>query len=319
MAMRTLISSAFLKDTLQNALGAEGWTIAAPAEPGPALLGCASAHPEAEILALTPFDDASARVIEALPSNLKLIASYGVGADHIDLAAARARGLHVSTTPDASTPCLADFTMGLIIAACRRMAEGLTLARSGHGRAMIEAQDWGLRVSGKKLGIVGMGRVGQALARRARGFDMTIRYHTPRPSAELDAAFGAQSRSLKALLEEADIVSLHCPLTPATHHLIDAAALAAMKKDAVLINISRGPLIDEAALVTALREGALFAAALDVFETEPDIREDLRSIERAFLTPHMASATWESRAGMAEQLIDNIRAFAKDGAPLNPV
>lgn len=268
----------------------------------------------------TAFDDMNAAFIDALPDSVRFIASVGVGVDHIDLAAARARNIAVSNTPEVTTDCLADAAMGLIIAACRRFREGLDIARTGEGRGMLTPESWGQRLTGRTLGIVGMGNVGRAVARRARGFDLKIIYHTPRPSTEIDEAFGARAVGFDELLAKSDIVSLHCPLKDETHHLIDAAAIEKMKPSAVIINIARGPIIDEAALIAALKSKRLFAAGLDVFETEPDpIREELHSLPNVFCLPHAASATWESRAAMAARVIANINAFFETGEPIDRV
>jgi glyoxylate reductase len=274
----------------------------------------------AEAVFATAFDDIDTALIRDLPASVRLIASIGVGVDHIDLAAAKARRIAVSNTPEVTTPCLADATMGLIIAACRRFREGLDIARTGEGRGMLTPDSWGQRVTGRTLGIVGMGNVGKEVAKRARGFDLNILYTTPRPSAEIDRAFNARAVSFDELLAQADIITLHCPLKPETHHLIDAAAIEKMKPSAVIINISRGPVIDEAALIGALKARRIFAAGLDVFETEPDpIREELYSLPNVFCLPHIASATWESRAAMAARVLANIDAFFETGAPLDPV
>jgi len=182
----------------------------------------------AEAILATAFDEMDAAFIDRLPASVRFIASVGVGVDHIDLDAARRRGIRVSNTPDVTTPCLADATIGLIIAARRRFREGLDIARTGEGRAMLTPESWGRRVAGATLGIVGMGNVGRAVAQRARAFDMTILYATPRPSAEIDRAYGARAVSLDALLVESDIVSLHCPHREEPHQLIDARRLALM-------------------------------------------------------------------------------------------
>ena len=264
----------------------------------------------------TAFDHIDAAFVAALPDSVKLIASIGVGVDHIDLAAAKARGLAVTNTPEVTTPCLADAAMGLIIAACRRFREGLAIAGTGEGRGMLTPESWGVRVSGKTLGVVGMGNVGKAVAKRARAFDMEILYATPRPSAEIDREFSARAVSLDELLRAADVITLHCPLTEKTRHLIDAAAIEKMKPSAVLINISRGPVIDETALVAALKSGRLFAAGLDVYETEPgEIREELRALPNVFCLPHIASATMESRSGMVMRTLANMNAWFETGAP----
>ena len=226
----------------------------------------------------------------------------------------------VSNTPEVTTPCLADATIGLIIAACRRFREGLDIAKTGEGRGMLTPESWGQRVTGRTLGIVGMGNVGTAVAKRARAFDMNIIYTTPRPNAEIDAAYDARAVSLDELLKTADVISLHCPLKEETRHLIDGAAIEMMKPTAVVVNISRGPVIDERALIAALKSGRIFAAGLDVFETEPGpIREELRSLSNVYCLPHIASATWESRAGMAARVLANIDAFYSQGEPVDRV
>lgn len=272
----------------------------------------------ADAVFVTAFDEMSGEVINGLPAGVKLIASIGVGLDHIDLDAARRRNLVVSNTPQVTTPCLADATIGLIIAACRRFREGLAIACTGEGRGMLTPDSWGQRVSGRTLGIIGMGNVGKAVARRAKGFDLELIYHTPRPTAQIDAEFDARSVSLDDLLRQADIVSLHCPLNKKTHHLIDAAAIALMKPSAVLINISRGPVVDETALIDALKSKKLFAAGLDVFETEPGpISEALYSLPNVFCLPHIASATLESRAGMAMRVLANLNSFFETGEPVD--
>ena len=175
-------------------------------------------------------------------------------------------------------------------------------------------------MSGRTLGIVGMGNVGREVARRARAFDMNILYATPRPSAEIDKAYNARAVSLDEILKEADIVSLHCPLKAETRHLIDKDALEKMKPSAVLINIARGPVVDELALIEALKTRQIFAAGLDVFETEPGpIRQALLDLPNAICLPHIASATWESRSGMVQRLLANIEAYFEKGAPIDQV
>ncbi|MEL6364764.1 MAG: D-glycerate dehydrogenase [Pseudomonadota bacterium] len=268
----------------------------------------------------TAFDDLDAAFFERAPASVKLVASYGVGVDHIDLAAAKAKGVMISNTPDVSTPCLADTTMGLVIAAMRNFRKGLDTARTGVGRGLLDVGDWGLRVSGKTLGIVGMGSVGKAVAKRAAGFDMEVVHHTRTPSKALEEETGSAHLALDDLLARADIVSLHCPLTPQTERMIDAAAIAKMKQGATLINIARGALVDETALLEALDAGKLFAAGLDVFETEPgEIRKDLRDHPKVFCLPHIASTTFESRIQMAERLIENIKGYVETGEPRDRV
>ncbi len=269
-----------------------------------------------KVLFITAFDAMDSTVINALPDSVDYIASLGVGVDHIDLTAVKKRGLMISNTPEVTTPCLADMTIGLMIAACRRFREGLDVAQTGEGRGMLTPDSWGQRVSGRTLGIIGMGNVGKAVAKRAKAFDMKVIYTTPRPSRALDEEFGASAVDLYELLKTADVISLHCPLKEETHHLIDAKAIELMKTSAVIINISRGPIIDEVALISALKSGRIFAAGLDVFETEPDpIRAALRELPNAFCLPHIASATWESRAGMAMCVLGNIDAYFENGTP----
>ena len=274
----------------------------------------------AELVFATAFDKMDSEFFANLPESVKFIASIGVGVDHIDLDAAKAKGVGVSNTPEVTTACLADTTIGLIIAACRRFREGLAIAATGEGRGMLTPESWGQRVTGRTLGIVGMGNVGKAVAQRAVAFDLDIIYSTPRPSAEIDKTYNARAVDFATLLKTADIISLHCPLKPETHHLIDAQAIEQMKPSAVIINISRGPVIDEQALIDALKSGRLFAAGLDVFETEPGpIREELSALPNAFCLPHIASATWESRAGMAARVLANINAYFETGAPVDRV
>ena len=274
----------------------------------------------AEAVFATAFDEMDAASIRAMPDSIGYIASIGVGVDHIDLDAAKARGVAISNTPEVTTACLADTTIGLIIAACRRFREGLDIAKTGEGRGMLTPDSWGYRVTGRTLGVIGMGNVGRAVARRARAFEMPIIYTTPRPSAAIDEEYHARSVDLDELLRSADIISLHCPLNEQTHHLIDAVAIEKMKQTAVIINISRGPIIDESALIEALKSGRIFAAGLDVFETEPGpIREELRGLPNVFCLPHVASATWESRSAMAARVLANIDAFFENGAPIDRV
>ncbi|WP_411818126.1 2-hydroxyacid dehydrogenase [Hyphococcus sp. DH-69] len=287
-----------------------------PAEPVASREAFIALAEGAEAIFSTAFDELDAQYIRALPDSVKLIASFGVGVDHIDLDAAKTRGIAVSNTPEVTTACLADTTMGLIIAACRRFREGLDIARTGEGRGMLTPESWGQRVTGRTLGIIGMGNVGREVAKRAQGFDLNLIYHTPRPSEEIDRAYNATLVSLEDLFRQADIISLHCPYTEKTHHMIDAAAIELMKPSAVIINISRGPVIDEMAMIDALKSGRIFGAGLDVFETEPaPIREELYSLPNVFCLPHIASATMESRVAMAMRVLENINAFFKTGEP----
>ena len=270
----------------------------------------------------TSSDDISADFLAALPGSVKLIASYGAGVNHIDLDAARAHNVPVTNTPGVVTEDTADLTFGLIIAASRRFAEGNALAKSGTWAGFGVNFMLGARVWGRTLGIVGMGGIGEAVARRAKGFGMTVIYHNRRRKPEAEAETGAvYCRTLEDLLERADIVSLHCPLTDETHHLIDAAALSRMKSAAVLINAARGPIVDEEALVRALRKGEIAGAGLDVYENEPAMVNGLAELENTILLPHLGSATRGTRNLMATKAATNALAMLNgERAPncLNP-
>jgi glyoxylate reductase len=230
--------------------------------------------------------------------NLKIAANVAVGYDNVDLAACRRRGVLVANTPDVLTATTADLTMALVLAASRRVVEGDRLVRDGGWTGWDPLLLLGRELSGARLGIVGLGRIGQAVARRARGFDLELCYAGPHEVAEA-GPLGARRLELDELLTTSDIVSLHCPLSAATRHLIDAAALARMKPDALLVNVARGPIVDEAALVAALAAGRPGRAALDVFEAEPAVHPGLVANPRVVLLPHLGSATIETRSKMA--------------------
>jgi glyoxylate reductase len=263
----------------------------------------------------TAVDPVPAELIQRFPDSLGLIANVGVGIDNVDLEAAAARGIQVSNTP-VVTEDTADLTLALMLATCRRTGLCERLLREDNWAA--GASQLGQRVHGKTLGIVGFGAIGQAVARRARGFDMPIIYHGPRAKPDAAQAVGAEYReSLAALLGEADIVSLNCPLSAATHHLINAQTLAQMKPGAILINTGRGPLVEEAALVDALAGGHLAAAGLDVFEFEPQVTPALLAMDNVTLLPHIGSATGECRTDMAMRAFGNIQAFLENGRVLD--
>jgi glyoxylate reductase len=260
--------------------------------------------------------------LDAAGRQLRIVANYAVGFDNIDVDACTRRGVLTSNTPEVLTETTADTAFALMMAAARRIAEGDRFLRTRApwtwGPLMMLGQD----VHHKTLGIVGFGRIGQALARRARGFAMRVLYHDVyRPSAEVEQELEAQYRDLEDLLRESDFVSLHTNLTPQTRHLVNAERLALMKPTAVLVNTSRGPVIDEDALARALKEGQIFAAGLDVFEREPGVHPDLLNCENAVLIPHLGSATVETRLAMANLAVDNLLAGLEDGHPptlLNP-
>jgi glyoxylate reductase len=269
---------------------------------------------DAVVLAPTYIDRVDADLVAALP-RLRHVASYGVGVNHLDLDACRARGVLVTNTPGVVTEATADLAFGLILAVARRIAESDRLVRRGGWKGIDPAWMLGTEVNGKALGIVGFGRIGQALARRAIGFSMRVFYSTPR---EL-SFHGAEHRTLDELLAESDFVSLHVPLTPATRNLIDRRRLRAMKPGAILVNTARGGVVDEAALAEALSSGHLGGAGVDVFADEPRVPEALLRLENVVLTPHLGSGTRETRAAMSQMVLDEIERVGRGGAPLHPV
>ena len=271
----------------------------------------------ADVLVPTVTDRIDAGILEQASDKLRLIASFGTGVDHIDVAAARARGMTVTNTPGVLTEDTADMTMALILAVPRRLVAGERLMRAGQWRGWSPTSMLGNRIHGKRLGIVGMGRIGQAVARRARGFGLSIHYHNRRPvhaeiEAELEATYWD---NLDQMLARMDIISINCPHTPATYHLISPRRLALIQPHAFIVNTSRGEVIDENALVHALQNRDLAGAGLDVFEHEPQVNPKLLELENVVLMPHMGSATIEGRIDMGEKVIINIRAFMDEHAP----
>jgi len=257
----------------------------------------------------------SAQIIDALP-DLKVICSWGVGFETLDIGAAHRRGIQVSNTPDVLTDCVADLAWGLLIAAARRIAFGDRFVRAGKWEQVHGGIGLGTRVSGKKLGIVGLGRIGQAIARRASGFDMQVRYHSRR--ARSDVAYPYEA-SLTDLAAWADFLVVATVGGPTTRHLISAPVLEALGPKGTIINIARGPVIDETALVRALEAGKLGGAALDVFEHEPRVPEALKQNDRVVVLPHIGSATLETRTDMEDLMIRNLEAFLQTGQVLTPV
>jgi len=266
-------------------------------------------------------DKVDAEVLAAAPS-LKIVANVAVGFDNLDVAAGTAARVVMSNTPGVLDDTTADLAFALLMATARRLVEGDRLVRSGGWRGWGIMQLLGRDVHHAKLGIVGFGRIGRGLARRARGFDMSVSYHDAiRAPADVERELGVTFVPFDQLLRESDFVSLHVPLMPETHHLIDAAALRTMKKSAVLINTSRGPVIDEAALVEALRTGVIAGAGLDVYEHEPKIADGLAALPNAVLLPHIGSASIATRNKMAEIAAENVIAFFQGKMPptaLNP-
>lgn len=275
----------------------------------------------AEVLAPTITDMIDADLIAMAGPQLRLIANFGVGVDHIDLKAARARGIIVTNTPGVLTEDTADMTMALILSVPRRLGEGEKLIRAGGWQGWKPSGMLGHRVNGKRLGIVGMGRIGRAVAQRARGFGIATLYHNRHRlpdavEAELGVTFASD---LDALLASADIISLNCPHTADTHHLIDARRIALIKRDAYLINTARGEIVDENALIEALERGDIGGAGLDVYAHEPDVDPRLLMLANVILLPHMGSATYEGRAAMGEKVIANIRAWVDGHRPPDQV
>jgi glyoxylate reductase len=253
-------------------------------------------------------------------SALRIVANVAVGYNNIDVAAARRRGVVVTNTPDVLTETTADFAWALLMAAARRVVEADHYARSDQWKTWKWDLLWGVDVHGKTLGVVGFGRIGRAVARRGLGFGMRVLYHdTVRADAAAERELNATAVDLPTLLRESDFVSLHTLLTPETRHLINERTLRLMKKTAILVNAARGPVVDEAALVTALSEEWIRGAGLDVFEDEPVIHPGLLSLRNVILAPHIASASHETRISMARLAIQNCLAVLEGKPPLTPV
>jgi glyoxylate reductase len=284
-----------------------------PLDALPALSALREGLCQADAAIVTLGDRIDAETIHAA-TRLKILANYAVGYNNIDLAAARQRGLIVTNTPDVLTDATADLTWALLLATARRIIEGDALVRSGRWTGWSPTQLLGAEVSGKTLGIIGMGRIGQAVAHRAVGFRMPVRYHTRQPLATSSLSREWEHRSLRDLLGEADVVTIHVPLTPATQHLIGVRELAWMRPTAYLINTARGPIIDEWALADALKLGIIAGAGLDVYEREPAIHSTLAQLKQVVLLPHLGSATLQARVQMGLVCLENIHAVL-DGRP----
>ncbi len=254
-------------------------------------------------------------VLDAAGSQLKIVANVAVGYNNVDVPACRARGIAVTNTPDVLTNACADFTWGLILAITRRLGEGERVVRTGKWGGWALDYMLGMELRGKQLGLVGVGRIGGAVADKAPAFGMTVAY-ADQKAADIP---NATQMPLDRLLATSDIVSLHVPMTPETRHLIDQKALTKMKRTAYLINTSRGPVVDEAALAWALKERLIAGAALDVYEKEPEIHQGLMSLENVLLIPHLASATTETRTAMADLAVSNAIAVLNGQPPVTPV
>ncbi len=275
----------------------------------------------ADVLVPCVTDQIDAALIGQAGDKLKLIANYGAGVDHIDVATARQRGILVSNTPGVVTEDTADMTLALIMAVTRRIPEGLSVMQAGAWQGWAPTAFMGGRLGGKRLGILGMGRIGQAVARRARAFGMQVHYNNrkrlrPEVEAELDATWW---ESLDQMVSRMDILSINCPHTPSTYHLMNARRLKLMKPTAVIVNTSRGEVIDENALTRGLRAGELGGAGLDVFEHGHEVNPRLRELPNVVLLPHMGSATLEGRIEMGEKVIINIKTFADGHRPPDQV
>jgi glyoxylate reductase len=272
---------------------------------------------QCDVLVPTLTDAVDAAALKRAAPRLKLIANFGNGVDHIDVGAAQGRGIVVTNTPDVLTEDTADMAMALMVAVPRRLVEGAEMIRERRFKGWSPTHMLGHRLSGKRLGIVGMGRIGFAVAKRARGFGMAVHYHNRRRlqadiEAEVEATYW---ESLDQMLARMDLVSIHCPHTPATFHLLSERRLKLLKPTAYIINVARGEVVDEEALIRFLQEGRIAGAGLDVFEHEPAVNPKLLAMKNVILLPHMGSATIEGRINMGERVIINIRAFCDGHQP----
>ena len=277
----------------------------------------AEAMQTADVLVPTVTDRIDGRLMARAGQQLRLIAQFGAGVDNIDVASAVQRGITVTNTPGVLTDDTADVAMALILAVPRRLHEGVQIMEGGKFDGWTPTWMMGRRLSGKRLGIIGMGRIGQAVARRAKAFGLQIHYHNrkpvgPRIEESLEATYWD---SLDQMLSRVDILSVNCPHTPATFHLLSARRIKLMKPEAYLVNTARGEVIDEAALIRALEAGDIAGAGLDVFENEPNVNPRLKALRNVVLLPHMSSATLEGRIDMGEKVIINIKTFADGHKP----
>ncbi|MDG1997189.1 MAG: D-glycerate dehydrogenase [Emcibacteraceae bacterium] len=278
-----------------------------------------AAMAEADILVPTVTDKIDAEMING--SNLKMIANFGVGVNHIDLTAARNKMITVTNTPGVLTDDTADMAMALILGIMRRVHEGERILRRGNWEGWAPTQLRGARLGGKKLGVIGMGRIGEALAVRAKAFGMDIHYYNrsrldEARENELSATYWS---SLDQMISQMDVISLNCPYTPETHHLMSAHRLGLMKEHAYLINTARGEVVDETALIDQLKSGGIAGAGLDVYQNEPNVNDAFLSLENVVLAPHLGSATKEARQAMGEKVIINVKTFIDGHSPRDRV
>ena len=275
----------------------------------------------ATVLCPCGFDPIDSHLISKLPDSVKLIATISAGTQHIDVSAATQRGIYVSNTPDVVAEDTADLTVGLMISVCRRLIDLDNVVRRGDWQGFkVDDPLCGLRVWGKTVGIIGLGGIGQAVAHRTRGFRMSVLYHNRKRNRTAEKEFEARyCPDLYELLALADIVSVHCPLTPQTQHLIDDHAFAAMKPNSVLINAARGAVVDEDALIRALQNGVIAGAGLDVYKNEPEVNPALIEMQNVVLSPHIGTATTEARNDMGFRVIENIEMYLATGEPKDRV
>jgi lactate dehydrogenase-like 2-hydroxyacid dehydrogenase len=282
------------------------------------VIDAATAH-RADAIMFTNTLPLSTDVIARLPASVRVAATSSVGYDHIDVVAAKARGLFVTNTPDVLTECTADFAFMMLLAAARRAYEYGKIMRAGWRYRIGQGDLLGIRVTGKTLGILGMGRIGQAMAQRARGFDMTVLYHSRNRLPAEQEKGERYFASFHAMLPHCDFLSLHAPAGPGTDRIVNAEALALMPRGAVLVNVSRGGLVDEDALYDALVSGQLFAAGLDVFRSEPDYDMRFAKLDNVILSPHIGSGSVETRNAMGFRALDNIAAVLAGKGPIDPL
>ncbi len=276
------------------------------------LLGLAA---DADAILACHTEHFSVGVFERLPKTVKIIANFSVGVDHVDLAAAKAHGVVVTNTPDVLSDATAEIAILCMLGAARRASEGARLIRAGAWKTWSPAFMVGTQVTGKRLGIIGMGRVGQTVARRVRSLDMEIHYYNRRRLEPEQEAGAVYPETVEGLLPHCDILSLHCPATPETFDLMNAERIALLPDGAILVNTARGAIVDEDALIAALGSGKLAAVGLDVYKNEPGIRPEFRELANAFLLPHIGSATKETRDAMGFRALDNLNAFFSGRAP----
>lgn len=269
-----------------------------------------------DALLVNPADPVPAEIVEQLPQSIKMIATFSVGYEHVNIDACKARGIAVTNTPGVLTDATADIALLLMLAASRRAFEGEAMLRTGQWTGWTPTQLMGIQIGGRRLGILGMGRIGQAVAARARAFGMEIHYHNRMKKPPEEEQGAIYHDTAEGLLAVSDVLSLHCPLTAETRHFLNADRIEMLPRDAIVINTARGPVIDDEALIAALKSGRVAAAGLDVFDGEPNLNDAYKSVINATLLPHLGSATIDTRNAMGFRALDNLDAFfAGDDPP----